>query len=186
MQEFDEARPGLNLDVLDLCRNLLREPGAVALATTPCLRELKVLALECSELPAAGARWLGRAAFVHSLRCLNVNSNHFGPEGLRALLEARPQALHTLLVSANDLGAEGAADLAGSPISDGLVELDLSSNRLGDRGATVLARSKHLRDLLVLRLNFDLSKEAAEALERSPLGKRLAVLEAIPEGEIPF
>jgi Ran GTPase-activating protein (RanGAP) involved in mRNA processing and transport len=118
---------------------------------------------------------------------VTVNHNHFGPEGLRALLEKNPPELHMLRLADNDLGDEGVSHLAESPASDTLLEVDLAQNGLGDHAARALAGSKHLRNLLVLRLDANqISRRAAAALARSPLGKRLAVLERADQDEIPF
>src|SRR5262249_14332054 len=87
MQAFADARPELELDVLDLGENLLGDVGASDLALAPCLKELKVLQLDRCEMRLSGARWLVNAGFVSTLRRLNVNSNSFGPEGLYRLLE---------------------------------------------------------------------------------------------------
>jgi uncharacterized protein (TIGR02996 family) len=186
LQEFGAAVPGLRLEALDIGENLLGDAGAADLALAPCLDELKVLYLDRCEIRLSGARWLVGAAFLGSLRRLNVNSNSFEPEGLYRLLEKKPPFLHTLEMVDNDLGDEGAAHLAESPASDTLLEVDFSRNGLGDGAAKALARSKRLRNLLVLRLNDNpISMPATEALARSPLGKRLAVLEGPAPEEPP-
>ncbi|HYT92744.1 MAG TPA: TIGR02996 domain-containing protein [Gemmataceae bacterium] len=188
MQEFIAAQPKLQLDVLDLGENLLGDQGAACLAVAPCLRELKALALDRCELPLSAARRLAKALFIGSLRRLNVNHNSFGPEGLRALLDTKPQSLHTLQMAYNDLGNEGVSYLADCPASDSLQEVDLSTNRFGNDGAVALSMAKHLRSLLILRLySNEISEWAADALVQSPLGKRLAVLDVPPNpDEIPF
>jgi uncharacterized protein (TIGR02996 family) len=192
MQEFREARTGLQLDVLDLGENYLGDIGPSDLALASCLQDLKVLELDRCEIRLSGARWLVNAPFVRSLRRLNVNHNSFGPEGLYRLLEKKPPFLHTLQMVQNDLEDEGAAHVAESSATAGLLNVDLSLNRLGDQAARSLAKSKHLRNLLILRLTGNrISKPAADTLAQSPLGKRLAVLElAHPEHaaseDIPF
>src|SRR5262249_8297927 len=123
LQEFGAAVPELRLEALDLGENLLGDVGAADLALAPCLGELKVLFLDRSEVRLSGARWLAGAAFLDSLRRLNVNSNSFEPEGLYRLLEKKPPLLHTLEMVDNDLGDEGAAHLAESPASDTLLEV---------------------------------------------------------------
>jgi uncharacterized protein (TIGR02996 family) len=178
MAELGDARPGLRLETLDLGENVLKELGAEYVATAPCLRELKVLRLDRCEVPLTGARvLLKKAAFLGGLRLLDVGHNHFGLDGLGALLERQPP-LHTLLMRDNDLFDKGAALLAGSPASDALLEVDLSQNGLGDAAALALGESAHLRGLLVLRLADNrISESAAATLAASPLGQRLAVLE---------
>jgi uncharacterized protein (TIGR02996 family) len=186
MQEFGAARPELKLDVLDLGDNLLGDVGASDLALAPCLAELKALELDRCEMGLSGARWLVNAPFLDSLRRLNVNDNSFGPEGLYRLLEKKPPFLHTLQMVGNDLGDEGAAHLAESPGSAGLLDVNLAQNDLGDQAAQSLAKSKHLKNLLVLRLQDNgIGESAAASLGRSALGKRLAVLEMADTGQEP-
>jgi uncharacterized protein (TIGR02996 family) len=189
MAEFGTAHRELKLEVLDLGENPLGDLGPADLALAPCLAELKVLALDRCETQLSGARWLTNAPFVASLRRLNVDYNSFAPEGLYRLLEKEPPWLHTLQMVDNDLGDEGAAHLAESPASDPLLEVDFGQNGVADAGARALAKSKHLRNLRVLRLRDNpISKRAADALTRSALGKRIAILEMAQagEGELPF
>ncbi len=192
MAEFGDAHPDLRLETLDLGENILKELGVEHLATAPCLSELKKLSLDRCEILLAGALALAKkAAFLDGLRLLDVSHNHFGPAGLTALLEREPPCLHTLRMRDNDLFDKGAEALAGSLASDTLLAVDLSQNRLGSAAALALGRSAHLRELLILQL-FDnqIDMMAAGALETSPLGQRLAVLDLDPRwtsGEdIPF
>lgn len=180
MSEFRNAMPQLRLESLDLGENVLGEPGAKYLAAAPCLGELKTLRLDRCEIPLTGARPLvDDAPFINSLRRLDVGYNHFGPVGLKALLWREPPALHTLGLRDNDLLDRGAEILADSPASNTLIEVDLSRNVLGPAAAKALGESAHLRELLVLRLTENSIYESdAAALAASPLGKRLAVLEA--------
>jgi Ran GTPase-activating protein (RanGAP) involved in mRNA processing and transport len=190
MQELGSARGGLQLDFLDLGENILRDLGAGYLANAPCLRALKVLKIDRCEMTATAARRLAGAPFLGSLRRLNVNDNSFSPEGLAALLEAEPQELHTLRMVDNDLGDAGVSQLAESPASDTLLEVDLARNGLADAAVQALAESAHLSNLLVLRLTSNrISAPAAATLADSPLGKRLAVLAMSAEAdedEMPF
>ena len=183
MQEFGSARAELQLDFLDLGENLVEDIGPSDLALAPCLSELKVLELDRCEIHLSGARWLVNATFLGSLRRLNVNNNSFGPEGLYRLLEKKPPFLHTLRMVDNDLGDEGAAHLAESPASAVLLDVDLAQNGLRDQAAKILGKSKHLKNLLVLRLHDnEIGKPAIAALVDSPLGKRLTVLDVRDSG----
>lgn len=178
MQEFGAARSELQLDVLNLGLNILRNSGAENLATAPCLRELKVLNLERCEIHMAGARRLAEADYLELLRELNVNDNSFGPNGLQAILKAKPKQLHTLYIRNNDLGDGGAVLLAASPTVATLQDVDLSQNDIETKGAKALAKSKHLKNLLCLRLKSNkIDKAARVALKRSAFGKGLSVLE---------
>lgn len=182
MQGFGAAREGLQLDVLDLGGNLVEDVGASDLVLAPCLSQLKVLALDRCEIRSSGARWFATAPFLDTLRTLNVNYNSFDPEGLYRIYEKKPPCLHTLHMAGNDLGDEGVAHLAEAPASDTLVDVNLNRNNLSDRAAQFLIRSRHLKNLQVLRLSDNqIRKEAVDLLAGSPLGKRLAVFEANSE-----
>jgi hypothetical protein len=176
--EFVSAVPGLRLQRLDLGENVLKEIGAEYVAIAPCLHELKALRLDRCEITLEGAcRFAKKASFLGGLRILDVGHNHFGPAGLSALLERESPSLHTLGMRDNDVLDQGAALLAGSPASDGLLQVDLSLNRLGPAAARAMGESAHLRRLLVLRLaDNPINESYATALVASPLGRRLAVL----------
>jgi uncharacterized protein (TIGR02996 family) len=190
MDEFAYAHPDLRLETLDLGENILKELGVAYFASARCVSELKALWLDRCEVPLPGARLLAKAAFFSGLRLLNVSHNYFGPAGLTAVLEGEPASLHTLLMRDNNLFDKGATLLAGSPASDGLLEVDLGQNGLGAGGALALGETTHLRGLLVLRLvDNPLNEQAATHLAASPLGQRLAVLELegppAPEPPVP-
>jgi uncharacterized protein (TIGR02996 family) len=170
MGEFADARSGLRLEALDVGENVLKQLGVEYVAAAPCLRELKALRLDRCEIPLAGAcLFAKKAAFLDGLRILDVGHNHFGPAGLTALLEREPPALHTLGMRDNDLFDKGAALLAESPASDGLLEVDLSQNGLGAAAALALGESAHLGQLLVLRLaDNPINEQSAAFLTASP------------------
>jgi uncharacterized protein (TIGR02996 family) len=177
MEEFCDAHPDLQLDILDLGENVLTDFGAAELARARCLCELKVLTLDSCEIELSGARALAEALFLDSLRRLDVSHNDFGLEGLHELLQAKPRSLHTLSLADSDLGDDGVSLLAESPAADTLLELNLAMNGLGDRSAEALAATNHLRGLLILSLSDNrFSQEAAARLADSQLGTRLAIL----------
>ena len=80
--DIANARPGLQLDKLDIGENLVGNVGASDLALAPCLQQLKVLQLDRCEIELSGARWLVNSPFVETLCVMNVNHNSFRPEGL--------------------------------------------------------------------------------------------------------
>ena len=193
VEEFGDARSGLQLESLDLGENLLRELGPRYLARSPCLRELKSLRIDRCEVPPHGAVDLAKAPLVAGLRQLDASHNGFGQFGLLALLVAAPAELHTLRLVDNDIGDAGVAHLAGSPASDVLRSIDLTANGVGDPGLMSLAGSPHLRNLVALRLGSNPTSPAAvAALKKSPLGRRLDLLETTgetgvaEEDDIPF
>jgi uncharacterized protein (TIGR02996 family) len=190
MEEFEAARTELRLEVLDLSENPIGDLGAAHLARADCLRELKALELDICDMSPSAAHRLAGAPVLAGLRRLSANNNNFRSEGLQALLDGGPQELHTLLLVNNGIDNEGVADLAESPASDTLLELDLGHNDVGNRAARALARSKHLRNLLILGLTASyIEKRGEAALRASELGKRLAVLNLgtrPDDEEIPF
>ncbi len=178
MKEFAKANPELQLDVLDLGENLIGDVGAAEMALAPCLAQLKMLRMDRCEIRSSGARWLSTAPFLDSLRCWDLGYNSVDAEAIYRLMGSKPPHLHTLRLTANELGDEGVAHLCESPASNTLVELVLSRNGLDDHAIKYLTRSKHLQNLQFLDLfNNSFSLNAADTLGSSPLGKRLAVLE---------
>jgi uncharacterized protein (TIGR02996 family) len=193
MAELDTDVRNLQLDVLDVGANILKDVGAEYVALAPSLTSLKVLRLDRCEITLTGARLLAKkAAFLTDLRVLNVEHNHFGLAGLTALLDRKPKALHTLLMRDNDLGDDGGELLAGSPATDGLRELDVSQNGMKNNAAMYLSEAAHLGELVSLKMTDTPLKDwAKEALRKSPLGQRLASLDLDgppppPNEKIPF
>jgi uncharacterized protein (TIGR02996 family) len=186
VREFVTAVAGLQLDALDIGENPIEDFGATHLVAAECLRGLKALHLDRCEFTALGIRKLSKAAFMTTLRYLNLSHNNLGSKGLAGLFKANPAELHTLVAAGCDLGGSGAQALARAPESDALMDLDLSWNGIGDKAARAFGSTAHLRNLLVLRLKQNrITKPAADALATSPLGKRLAVLD-LPPGNDPI
>jgi Ran GTPase-activating protein (RanGAP) involved in mRNA processing and transport len=180
MAEFATAVAGLSLDMLDVGQNILGADGAEAVASAPCLKELKALRMDRCEVPSDGAAaFCRKARFLGGLRRLDVGYNHFGAAGVRALLARKPAELHTLNMQDNDLLDGGVAAVVESAAAEPLLDLDLSRNQLTATAADTLARSTNLSRLLVLRMAGNtIPPKAAKALASSPLGQRLKVLEA--------
>ncbi len=178
LKELAEARAGLRLDALDVGENVIGDGGAPALPKADCLSELKSLRLDRCEMGLPVARAIARAPFIRTLRRLDVSNNWFGVEGLQAILNAAPPLLHTLHINDNSLADDAATLLAESPATDTLLELALEHNDLGADTAKALRDPAHLRNLLFLRLlGNPIRKRAASSLAKSPLAKRLAVLD---------
>jgi uncharacterized protein (TIGR02996 family) len=178
LHELCEYRGGMRLDLLDLSANILVGSGMKDLAAASCLASLKVLRLDECEIQPDSALDLGGAGFFGTLRRLHACNNAFGPAGLREILAASPPLLHTLDLENNAVSHEGVVDLANSPASDSLLDLGLDGNRLKGKSAKALAETKHLRNLLVLRLlENNLGVRGTAALAGSPLARRLARLD---------
>ena len=86
--------------------------------------------------------------------------------------------LKSLQLFGNYLSAAGVAELARSPNIDGLEELSLGANNLGDGGLVSLTTSRYLSNLRTLHIvNDDISdKHAINALATSPHLTRLTDL----------
>jgi Ran GTPase-activating protein (RanGAP) involved in mRNA processing and transport len=78
-----------------------------------------------------------------SLKFLDLRYNMIGDEGTVALAGAltRNTSLHTLRLCRNEIGLVGIEALAGSLMRTSLKELSLIGNKVGDRGAVVLANA---------------------------------------------
>lgn len=179
LAELDGAVPGLRLEALDIGQNVLKDVGAEYVALVPCLCELKALALDRCEVRLSGAKlFANKAKFLDDLRVLDIGHNHFGAEGLSAVLAREPGALHTLRACDNDLLDDGAEALAASPLAGQLIEADLSQNKLTGTTVRAFKKGKRFGKLQVLRLADNSIREAdVNALQESALGRRLAVLD---------
>jgi uncharacterized protein (TIGR02996 family) len=188
MAEFDTVTPGLKLESLDVGENLLKDLGAEYLAIVPCLKELRSLRMDLCEVSGVGGRvFAKKASFLDKLCSLDVSHNHFGRDGLAALLERKSPTLHTLRMRHNNLFDEGAELFATSPATGMLREVDFSYNEFGLAAIRALIKCKHLGQLQILRLNYNkFSEESSESLRTSQLGQRLALLEMTDGIDIPF
>jgi uncharacterized protein (TIGR02996 family) len=105
---------------------------------------------------------------VH-IRSLSVCECAIQAEHLKPLL-ASPHLtnLRELHLSSNRLGNAGAGVVAEAPVAAGLTLLDLGTNEMGNEGAVALAQSPHLANLktLLLQYNF-ISEEGGRALANS-------------------
>jgi uncharacterized protein (TIGR02996 family) len=175
-----EAAEGMELDVLDVSGNAYRHDAGV-FADNPRLASLKVLSVSHFHNPddAEDVLDLASGRFMASLRALHLDGGEGAPDGLRPLLDAAPPLLHTLSLDNAYFQDGPVIELAESPASDGLLELDLRENDLGPAAAEALGASKHLRSLLVLRIggNRRMGDLGMDMLALSPLGGRLMVLD---------
>lgn len=148
-----EAPMLAGLHTLDLARNGLGAPGAEALAASPNLSGLRELNLHGNGIAVAGIRALAASNRLGPLVTLRLGDNYLG-EGTIALT-AWPglHRLTTLDLSGNLLHNAEAEALASSRFLRELQALDIGVNRIGDRGAELLAGSRGVFDSLVsLRL----------------------------------
>jgi uncharacterized protein (TIGR02996 family) len=165
-----------NLQSLDLASSLIGPEGMAALAGASCLSGLNRLVLYSNELGPEGARALASSAHLTALTALNLGDNHLQDEGVQILANSRNlRGLQELQLYNNHLLDEGARAIASAPWK--LTSLDLDYNEMSDKGASRLARSRHLAHLTTLRLaNTTLTERGARALAESPHLTRLTHL----------
>jgi Ran GTPase-activating protein (RanGAP) involved in mRNA processing and transport len=118
--------------------NSLNQEGAEAIASwdAPMLRSLD---LSANHLGATGALHLRRSAWIKNLRHLNLAENNLREEGIGHLAPALGALLKTLALDSNLLEASSGQFLAESPARERLVILELSRNRIGNRGWELLS-----------------------------------------------
>jgi hypothetical protein len=126
----------------------------------PRLAGLKRLVLSFDRCRAAGAAAaVSSCPSRDSIADLYLSHAH----GVEALFDSRLPALRSLLLPDCRLGDGAVADLARSPLAGGLLELDLSRNPIGDRGARAILDSPQLAKLYTLCLpGRELSPEVRE------------------------
>lgn len=151
-----------HLRELDLSGNELLDPGAAAIIASPLAAQLRKLCLSHNGLGPATGRAIAATPALSSLTHLDLSGNSLGDVGARALASAgHLRNLVRLDLSGCEIGANGLSALARSEHLAGLRSLLLSSlvsrtsqrlNRLGDQGATLLARTSWLTRLTRLEL----------------------------------
>ena len=145
--QFDTLRQ------LDLRKCVVADAGVELLTRSSHLRQLVTLDLSNNELTDAALETLAAWPGLASVRVLNLNDNgNLTGRGLATLLESphlRPIHLGLRWTAAGDNGARA---LAKWPGLANLIGLDLTNARIGDAGATALARSPHWRDVRHLKL----------------------------------
>jgi uncharacterized protein (TIGR02996 family) len=163
------------LKEVDLSGNNLDDEAARALADHKPMADWRVLDLSYNEFHLAGVRALLGSKHLRNLEDLDLSSIITGPgtwlgdplvhELLRAGL---PGKLRRLRLHSSDLTAYAVAFLAKDKRMRQLVELDLSINEFGSKGAQALADSPHLAGLQSLALfATELEDAGAEALASS-------------------
>lgn len=171
-----------NLEELDLSENDLGETAAHILATSTHLGQLRNLELRANRLGPCGAEAIAASERLPNLHRLGLGENEIGSHRVAAA-----ESLHALLrVPILDLSVNGLTAAAlqailnprADPESIRLVELDLRHNELGNEGARVLAHSRHMAGVKVLRLvGCGIEDDGARALAESPHLNRLVELD---------
>jgi hypothetical protein len=157
--------------LLDLGSNRITNRGVEALVGSPRAAALEKLRITCTYLGDDLGHVLAASLHLGRLRHLCLESNFFGPAGVRALLEAEwMPGLAELELQMNSLGDEGARALAGSPGLAGCRVLSIwGGERIGPAGAVALAGSPHLAGLRELSMTcHPIGDEGVRAVLASP------------------
>ncbi len=184
----------------------LSRHGMLHLLHSPAAKKLIELDLSFSSAGAWAAPLIAQSPQLSNLRSLNLDNSDATPEALREVLASRHlHGLQELAFSVYGtdrwsrqrwlqvfgvtrpanlrrleaqiyVGKHGEAFFE-QPWLAGVRVLDLRDSFVLERGVAAIARSPHLRNLRVLRLEEPLSPVAARALARSPNARRLRHLE---------
>ncbi len=166
---------GSHVRDLAACRHLARlrwlslrslgAEGVQRLVRSPHLGRLEHLILRNNSLPDDSVLAAGE---LSGLVALDLDFNHLGLEGVRALVLSLPR-LRSLSLAFNALGADGARVLAGLPDLARLAVVNFQGNHLGPEGVRALASSPHAVGLRWLGLaSNEAGDEGARALAGSP------------------
>jgi uncharacterized protein (TIGR02996 family) len=168
--------PWRGLTLLDLNLNRIGDTGLHSLTRARCVGDLRVLNLANNPIGTKGARSLAQSPLSRCLTRLYLNGNRLGDDGARAIAAARWPKLARLSLAVNRIGSAGVAALAAAPL-DELVSLSLCGNDLDDNAVRALARADCWPRLARLDLSRNrLSERGVSDLANSPLAAGLRVL----------
>jgi Leucine-rich repeat (LRR) protein len=140
------------------------------LAASPHLARLQRLDLSGNRIGLEGVRTLLRSPHLGRLKSLDLSHNDLGPAGA-AELAGWPSQLESLSIAGNGLSGDDVRRLLEAPLSQALVELDLTHNPLGPGLMSVLG--KFLARSIRLALGFTgLTAADVRDLARSPARPR--------------
>ena len=90
------------------------------------------------------------------------------------------KSISSLIITHNQLGAEGVKILTESPYLPKISDLHLGSNNLGDEGAIIIAQSEIFAELVTLNLECNgITEKGAKALAQSPVLKKVEYLNLV-------
>ena len=90
------------------------------------------------------------------------------------------KSISSLIITHNQLGAEGVKILTESPYLPKISDLHLGSNNLGDEGAIIIAQSEIFAELVTLNLECNgITEKGAKALAESPVLKKVEYLNLV-------
>ncbi len=136
---------------LDLSGNRLSPEVLARLAVSPAIQNVEELNLSDNNLGASGMAALTQGSWP-ALRTLHLARTWPQEAGISTLTQAKFfRNLRYLSLSGNNLGSSAAVAVAKAP-AEHLHVLDLSDNRIGNRGLAALVHSPQRENLLVLNL----------------------------------
>jgi uncharacterized protein (TIGR02996 family) len=148
----------------------LDDETAIALAAFSFMGQLDYLDLPHNQIGPRGVRALANSPKLAGLRVLALTGCAVGDGGAREIAEGESMAnLTALSLHGAEVGDAGAAALAASPILGDLLCLDLSHCEISDAGARALAASPTLSKLRLLYLvgNRRMTAAGFDALRQS-------------------
>jgi len=159
--EIAYALAKVSVPILSLSCNKLTDEGAIAIASSPYLRELII--------SSSGIGDKSAIAFAEntSLLSLEISCNHITDIGAKAL--ASNPTLKTLNLEYNHgITAEGAISFASNT---SLTSLNISGRNIGDEGAKAFAKNNHLTCLYLGHNN--ITDAGAKALAKNTCLQKL-------------
>ena len=116
---------------------------------------------------------LASAPLFSELRSLALGGCNLGPTAATAIANAPADNLCVLDLSDNRVGDRGAVTLAESSRLANLVLLDLAEAQIGDAGAASVLESRHLGGLIFLNLYGNPISDRAKGQLRQRFGDRV-------------
>ena len=146
-----------------------------ALIASEPLRNLTALDLSGNPLGTDGVRVLAGARHFTRLTELRLDETGFEAKAVEALAAAQFPALVKLGLANNDLRPSTIKALVAAPFFNGLTELNLSDNKIGEGGSTALAKLPPTAKLVTLDVRRNGLKEKAIRTLKARFGKGVQV-----------
>lgn len=154
-----KAKKAQALTELDLGANNLTSQDFAALAEAPWLDGVRTLKVQHNNARVEGALALLASPRLHALEHLDISANEIGDVGLAALFDnPAVTALGRLACEGNNarplITLDGATALGAWPGAASLHTLNLSENKLGDKGIAALVQGPQLSRVSSLDLQY--------------------------------
>jgi uncharacterized protein (TIGR02996 family) len=165
------------LRVLNLTENRIGDRGVMSLVNHPVAKGLRILRFGDNAFGKSGLAALAKPGAFPELTTLDLHSclkrKAVAADTVAFLSALQLPRLRHLDLRGWPLGDAGAKMLAESPAFAGLTRLNLSRCGIGDAGAKALFASRHLQQLVELRLNDNLIRTGADAVADPAVMPRL-------------